>query len=72
MRSKTPAKRHARLSAEQIKRVGQFNDYAFDNPNLNFDEVARKELGSNPFPKTPNGRKFSSECRAVFDLERKK
>ena len=33
-------------------------------------EVAKKALGSNPFSTTPNGRKFRSECKNVFDRER--
>jgi hypothetical protein len=61
----------ARLSAAQIELVGQFNDYAYDNPGLSFDQVARKELGKNPFPRTPNGRQFRMECKEIFDRERK-
>jgi hypothetical protein len=64
------SKGHARLSSAQIEVVGQFNDYAWDNPKMTFEEVAKKTLGSNPFPKTPNGRKFRSECKSVFDRER--
>jgi hypothetical protein len=64
------SKSHARLSFAQIEVVGQFNDYAWDNPKLTFEEVAKKALGSNPFPRTPNGRKFKSECKNVFDRER--
>jgi len=64
------SERHARLSFAQIEVVGQFNDYAWENPKLTFEEVAKKALGSNPFPSTPNGRKFGSECKNVFDRER--
>jgi hypothetical protein len=64
------SKGHARLSVAQIEVVGQFNDYAWENPKLTFEEVAKKALGSNAFPKTPNGRKFRSECKSVFDRER--
>jgi hypothetical protein len=64
------SKGHARLSFAQIETVGQFNDYAWENPTLTFEEVAKKALGSNAFPKTPNGRKFRSECKNVFDRER--
>jgi hypothetical protein len=60
------------LSSPQIEIVGQFNDYAWENSKLSFEEVARKELGPNPFPKTPNGQKFRSECKEVFDRERQK
>jgi hypothetical protein len=63
-------KSHARLSFAQIEVVGQFNDYAWDNPKLTFEEVAKKALGSKPFPRTANGRKFRSECKNVFDRER--
>lgn len=66
-----PTKRKAaRLNVAQIEIVGQFNDYACDYPKLAFDAVAKKALGANPFPKTPNGRKFRAECKKVFDLER--
>jgi hypothetical protein len=64
------SKGHARLSAAQIEVVGQFNDCAWENSKLSFEEVARKEIGPNPFPKTPNGQKFRSECKAIFDQER--
>jgi hypothetical protein len=60
----------ARLSFAQIEVVGQFNDYAWDNPKLTFEEVAQKALGSSAFPRTPNGRKFRIECKNVFDRER--
>jgi hypothetical protein len=68
---KTP-KNRVSLSAAQIEIVGQFSDYAHDHPGLGFDEAARKEFGSNLFLNTPNGRKFRSECKNVFDLERKR
>lgn len=58
-----------RLSAAQIEVAGQFNDYAFENPSLTFNEVVRKELGK-PFPNTPNGRTFRNECKKIFDRER--
>jgi hypothetical protein len=64
------SKGHARLSFAQIEVVGQFNDYAWENPKMTFEEVATRALGSNPFPRTPNGRKFKSECKNVFDRER--
>jgi hypothetical protein len=60
----------AKLTVEQIELVGQFNDFAWENPKLTFDAVAKKVLGPNPFTKTPNGRKFRAECKKVFDLER--
>jgi hypothetical protein len=41
-----------------------------ENPKLAFDTVVIEVLGPNPFPKTPNGRKFRDECIAAFDLER--
>jgi hypothetical protein len=63
-------KGRARLSFAQIEVVGQFNDYAWEKPKLTFEEVAKKALGSNAFPKTPNGRKFRRECKTVFDRER--
>jgi len=66
---KSPPKR-PQLTVAQIEIVGQFNDYAFENPSLSFAETARKELGPKAFPNTPNGRKFKSECKAIFDAER--
>jgi hypothetical protein len=67
---KRTSKGRARLSSPQIEIVGQFNDYAWENSKLGFEEVARKVLGPNPFPKTPNGQKFRNECKEVFDRER--
>jgi hypothetical protein len=64
------SKSQPRLSSAQIEVVGQFNDYAWENPKMTFEEVAKKALGSNPFPRTPNGRKFRTECKNVFDRER--
>jgi hypothetical protein len=68
---KRTSKGRGRLSSAQIEIVGQFNDYAWENSKLSFEEVARKELGPNPFPKSPNGQKFRNECKEVFDRERK-
>jgi hypothetical protein len=39
-KSKSP-----KLTAAEIEIVGQFNDYSYENPNLTFEQVARKELG---------------------------
>jgi hypothetical protein len=64
------SKGQARLSFAQIEVVGQFNDFAWENPKLTFEEVAKKALGSNPFPRTATGRKFRGECKNVFDRER--
>ena len=58
------------LTEAQIEIVGSFSDHSFENKGLGFEEVAEKVLGSNPFPDTPNGRKFKAECKKVFDLER--
>jgi hypothetical protein len=46
------------------------NDYAWENPKLTFEEVAKKALGSSAFPRTPNGQEFRRECNKVFDRER--
>jgi hypothetical protein len=51
--------------------VGQFNDYAFENPGKTFEEVVLKEFGPDLFPPTPQGRLFEKECRDIFDRERK-
>ena len=59
---------HCRPRKSKI--VGHFSEYAFDNPKLNFEEVAKKELGPHPFANTPNGRQFRNECKSVFDFER--
>jgi hypothetical protein len=59
------------LTEAQIEIVGQFNDYSFENPKLNFEQTARKELGPKAFPNTPSGRKFRAGCKAIFDAERK-
>jgi hypothetical protein len=65
----TRPKKRVRLSVQQTEIVGQFNDYAFEHPNLTFDQVAKKDLWK-AFPKTPNGRKFRMACKKVFDRER--
>ncbi len=62
--------KRATLTVQQLEIVGQFNDYAFENPNLTFEEVVKKELGK-PFLSTLAGRKFRSECKKVFDRERR-
>jgi hypothetical protein len=61
--------KRVKLSAAQIEVVGRFNDYAFENSYLTFDEVVQKKLRK-PFPNTPNGRKFRNACKKVFDRER--
>jgi hypothetical protein len=61
----------SRLSVAQLEIIGQFNDYAFDYPRLNFEEVAKKVLGA-PFPNTASGRAFKREAKAVFDQERQR
>lgn len=60
----------AKLTVEQIELVGQFNDGAFENKKLGFDDVAKTIIGPKPFPNTANGRKFRAECKKTFDLER--
>lgn len=65
MPAKHPS-RKPKLSVAQLEIVGQFSDYAFDYPNLNFDQVAKKVLGA-PFPNTVSGRAFKREAKAVFD-----
>jgi hypothetical protein len=71
MRAKKKSPKRPPLTTAQIEIVGQFNDCAWKNPQLNFEQTARKELGPKAFPNTPNGRKFRKECKAIFDAERK-
>ena len=61
--------RKPRLSVEQPEIIGQFSDYSFDYPHLNFEQVAKKVLGA-PFPNTASGRAFKRECKTIFDRER--
>jgi hypothetical protein len=63
--------RNSPLSVAQLEIVAQFSDYAFDYPNPNFDQVAKKVLGA-PFPNTASGRTFKREAKAVFDQERQR
>ena len=63
-------RKSARLTVEQIELVGQFNDGAFENKTLGFEDVAEKVLGPKPFANTQNGKKFRAECEKAFDLER--
>ena len=65
-----PKPKRISLTLQQLEIVGQFNDYAFENPGLTFEEVARKELGK-PFPNTPSGRRLRNECKKIFDRERR-
>ena len=55
--------KHSALTTAQIEIAGQFNDYAFENPKLNFEQTARKELGPKAFPNTPNGQKFKANAK---------
>jgi hypothetical protein len=70
VRSKKKSPKRLALTESQIEIVGQFSDYAWENPGLNFEKTAQKELGPNPFRNTPTSRKFRAECKAVFDAER--
>jgi hypothetical protein len=69
--NRKPAKLRPELSVAQAELAAQFSDYAFDYPGLTFDDVARKVLGSRPFPNTPAGRRFKREAKEVFEQERK-
>jgi hypothetical protein len=67
-----PKKREsAELSKRQLEIVCKFNDHSFENPDLTFEEVVKKEFKGKLFPPTPQGRLFEKECREVFDRERK-
>jgi hypothetical protein len=44
------------LTEAQAEIVGQFNDYAFENPGKTFEEVVLKEFGPGLFPPTPQGK----------------
>jgi hypothetical protein len=59
-----------KLTASQIEIVGQFKDYSHESPKLTFEQVVRKTFGPKLFSRSPNGRKFENECRAIFDKER--
>jgi hypothetical protein len=61
----------ARLSVAQWELVGQFNDGAFEYPELNFEQVVEKILGA-PFSNTATDREFKGEAKKVFDREREK
>ena len=66
-----PKKRDsAELTERQLEIVDQFNDYSFENPDLTFEQVVKKEFRGNLFPPTPQGKLFEKECREVFDRER--
>jgi hypothetical protein len=68
---KKPKAKSVRLSTEQWELVGQFNDYSFEYPKPDFDAIAKKVLGPNPFPNTATGRAFRREAKSLFDLERR-
>jgi hypothetical protein len=62
--------KQVRLTDAQARSWITFNYYSFENPKLTFEQVARTVLGRNPFPRTPQGRKFEQECRKVLDRAR--
>ena len=64
MSPKTPS-RKSRLSVAQWELVGQFNDGAFEYPDLSFEQVAEKLLGA-PFTNTPTDREFEREAKKIF------
>ena len=66
-----PKRSKAKLNEEQISIAASFADGAFDYPRKSFDQVARKLVGRNGFPRTAIGRLFRSECHKVFDRERR-
>jgi hypothetical protein len=39
------------LTEDQIKIIGMFNDFSFENPNLTFEEVMLKEFGHEDLPR---------------------
>ena len=57
------SKGRARLSFAQIEVVGQFNDYAWDNPKMTFEEVAKKALGSNAISENPERSKIQKRMQ---------
>jgi len=61
----------AKLTMEQIEMLANFSHASEEYPDLSFEEVALKLLGSEPFKPTPNGKEFEKECREVFNRERK-
>jgi tryptophanase len=71
MKAKPKKRENVKLTEAQVEIVGQFNDYSFENPNMTFEEVVRKEFGPKLFSPTPQGRLFEKECREIFDRERK-
>jgi hypothetical protein len=66
--STVPISKPPDLDIEQIEMLANFNDCAFDHPELTFEEVAKK-LGVD-FSKAKNGKAWEAECREVFDKER--
>jgi hypothetical protein len=68
--AKPKKRRNVKLTEAQLEIVGQFNDYSYENPNLTFEEVVKKEFRGKLFPPTQQGRQFEKECREVFDRER--
>jgi hypothetical protein len=50
------------LTEAQIKIVGSFNDFSFENPKLTFEEVVLKEFGPDLFPLSPQGRLFEKDA----------
>jgi hypothetical protein len=52
--------------------VANFYDAACDLPRPSFEEVTRRMLGPNGFPRTKNATVYRRECRKAFNLGRQK
>ena len=69
MSAKKPPKK-TQLSVEQIEIVGQFSDYSFDFPKLDFKSVAKNCLPAGVAGnRTPS---FKREAKEVFERERER
>jgi hypothetical protein len=64
-------KESPKLTIEQIEMLANFSHASEEYPDLSFEEVALKLLGSELFQPTPNGKQCEKECKEVFDRERK-
>jgi hypothetical protein len=58
------------LDSEEIEMLATFSDYAFDYPDVSFEEIAKK-LGVD-FSRATNGKVWEAECRGAFEMERRK
>jgi hypothetical protein len=63
-----PKTRQQKLMFPQTCMIKNFEEAACDFPKESFEQITRRMLGPEGFPKTNNTKLFRSECRKAFNL----